>query len=422
MSLRYLLSLIVVFALLVIPAAAQDVPRVVAFSGTADGNSPQSKPIAITIAIYDDAASSSPLFLETQTVQLLQNRRFEVLLGSATRGGLPEALFADNAARWIGVKVANLPEQTPRIMMVSVPYALKSADSDKLGGLPASQYLTEFDPSAANAYTDQKVAAEAAARAAADTTLQGNIDAEAAARAAADTTLQFNIDAEAAARAQGDVDTLSAGHAYTDAKAAAEAAARAAADTTLQFNIDAEAAARAATDTTLQSNINGLSAAAITSLIADGGISISGAGNSRTITNTGDTNAADDITSLSAGVGISIVGAGNSRTIANTGDLNPADDITSLVAGNGITVIGAGSSRTIAVNPTTLNGATFGNGGSGVFTFNSTGADSRHCDGRERVDVPARPRRRGRRSGLYRLLPQGRGVDRARDQREQRPR
>jgi len=76
---------------------------------------------------------------------------------------------------------------------------------------------------------NQDSAAEAAARAAADTTLQNNIDAEAAARAAADTALQSNITNEAAARA--------------------------AADTTLQNNIDAEAAARAAADTALQANI-----------------------------------------------------------------------------------------------------------------------------------------------------------------------
>ena len=337
MVLRSLIASVVVVALLVIPAAAQEVPRVVAFSGTADGNSPPSKPVAITIAIYDDASSSTPLFLETHTVQLLQNRRFEVLLGSATPGGLPEALFANNAARWIGVKVASLAEQTPRIMMVSVPYGLKAADSDKLGGLPASEYLTEIDPSEANAYTDQKVAEEAAAR------------------SAADTTLQSNIDAEAAARAQGDIDTLGAANAYTDSKVAAEAATRAAADTTLQ------------------SNINGLTAAAITSLIADGGISISGSGNSRIITNTGDTNTADDITSLNGGAGISISGSGNSRTITNAGDINAFDDITSLIAGNGISILGAGNSRTVAGNTLTLNGATFGNGGSGVFTFNSSG-------------------------------------------------
>ena len=72
---------------------------------------------------------------------------------------------------------------------------------------------------------DAAIAAEAAARAAADTALQGNVDAEAAARAAADTALQGNVDGEAAVRA--------------------------AADTALQGNIDSEATARAAFDNTL---------------------------------------------------------------------------------------------------------------------------------------------------------------------------
>ena len=66
------------------------------------------------------------------------------------------------------------------------------------------------------------LAAETAARQAADTALQSNINVEAAARQAADTTLQTNIAAEAALRSD--------------------------ADTALQQNIDAEAAARAAGD------------------------------------------------------------------------------------------------------------------------------------------------------------------------------
>ncbi len=87
--------------------------------------------------------------------------------------------------------------------------------------------------SAANAYTDSAVAAEATARAAADTTLQSNINAETAARQTADTTLQNNINSETAARIAAD---------------AAEGAARMAADV-------AEASARMTEDTTLQSNI-----------------------------------------------------------------------------------------------------------------------------------------------------------------------
>ncbi len=89
--------------------------------------------------------------------------------------------------------------------------------------------------------------AEAATRAAADTTLQNNIDAEAATRAAADTTLQNNIDTEAATRAAADTTLQN--------NINAEAATRAAADTTLQNNINTEAAARQAGDTAIRNEI-----------------------------------------------------------------------------------------------------------------------------------------------------------------------
>jgi len=58
------------------------------------------------------------------------------------------------------------------------------------------------------------IAAETAARIAADATLQANIDAEATTRAAADTTLQNNINAEATTRAAAITAILAAGVAY----------------------------------------------------------------------------------------------------------------------------------------------------------------------------------------------------------------
>ena len=75
------------------------------------------------------------------------------------------------------------------------------------------------------------ITAEATARAAADTTLQGNIDSEATTRANADTTLQNNIDAEATTRAADDNAVEAAAAADATAKAdAAELAAKTHAD------------------------------------------------------------------------------------------------------------------------------------------------------------------------------------------------
>ena len=91
---------------------------------------------------------------------------------------------------------------------------------------------------------------EAAARAAADTTLQGNIDAEAARAQAAETTLGNSVTAEvsraqaAEATLQGNID--------------AEAAARTAADTALAGDIAAETSARTAADTALADDIAGI--------------------------------------------------------------------------------------------------------------------------------------------------------------------
>ena len=44
------------------------------------------------------------------------------------------------SARWLGVSVNGAPEQ-PRVLLLSVPYALKAADAETIGGLPPSAFL-----------------------------------------------------------------------------------------------------------------------------------------------------------------------------------------------------------------------------------------------------------------------------------------
>ena len=91
---------------------------------------------------------------------------------------------------------------------------------------------------------------------------QDAVTAEAAARVAADTTLQNNINAEAAARIAADAAEVVARNAAilveTNARIAAvsnEATLRSNADTTLQSNINAEATTRGNADTTLTNNL-----------------------------------------------------------------------------------------------------------------------------------------------------------------------
>ena len=51
-------------------------------------------------------------------------------------------LFASGESRWLGVQ-ANVPgeREQPRVLLVSVPYALKAADAETLGGLPAAAFV-----------------------------------------------------------------------------------------------------------------------------------------------------------------------------------------------------------------------------------------------------------------------------------------
>ena len=119
----------------------QAVPHVVKFGGTvkdADGK-PRTGVNGITFALYKDQAGGAALWLETQNVTLDGQGRYTVLLGANSAEGMPLEVFSANEARWLGAQPEGLPEQ--RVLLVSVPYALKAADAETLGGLPASSFV-----------------------------------------------------------------------------------------------------------------------------------------------------------------------------------------------------------------------------------------------------------------------------------------
>jgi len=129
------------------------VPRTVKSAGVlkdADGK-PRSGTFSMTFSIYSDPQGGDPLWTETQRVAVADDGAYEVLLGSTTNDGLPEDLFAGSASgsssssqpvqRWLGVQVEQEPEQSPREALVSVPYALKAVDAEKLGGRPAADFV-----------------------------------------------------------------------------------------------------------------------------------------------------------------------------------------------------------------------------------------------------------------------------------------
>jgi Chaperone of endosialidase len=125
------------------------VPMMVNFSGmlTDPSGKPLSTITGVTFSLYAEQQGGAPLWLETQNVRPDKTGHYTVQLGSATGQGLPANLFTSGQARWLGVQ-AQGQEQEPRIMLLSVPYALKAGDAQTLGGKPASAFMTVPNASA----------------------------------------------------------------------------------------------------------------------------------------------------------------------------------------------------------------------------------------------------------------------------------
>ncbi len=117
-------------------SAPAPVPPLVPYSGQIAGRTGQA---SATFLIFKDQTGGEPLFTESQTVALDEAGRYQVQLGAANPSGLPSDLFATGEARWLEVQIAGQPGE-PRVLLASVPYALKAADAATLGGLPASAF------------------------------------------------------------------------------------------------------------------------------------------------------------------------------------------------------------------------------------------------------------------------------------------
>ena len=139
-------------------SAAGTVPRLVKFAGEINpapsgitqttqiresegGKNPLRTVVGVTFSLYELQEGGSPLWSESQKVQVDEQGHYSVLLGATQPEGLPLDLFTSGKALWVGVQ-PQLPGQAeqPRVLLVAVPYSLKSSDADTLGGLPASAY------------------------------------------------------------------------------------------------------------------------------------------------------------------------------------------------------------------------------------------------------------------------------------------
>ena len=143
--------LLISAGVMVAAAAGQDaapsasvVPRLVSFSGVVKDSAGKavSGRASLTFSLYELEEGGKPLWVETQTVQTDDQGHYTALLGANSPDGLPLDLFTTGSARWLGIAPA-VPGvgELPRVLLVGVPYALKAADAETLGGKPASAFV-----------------------------------------------------------------------------------------------------------------------------------------------------------------------------------------------------------------------------------------------------------------------------------------
>ena len=125
-------------------SAVPGVPNVIRYSGSLkdvrNAILSSAAPVGVTFAIYKQEDGGAPIWQETQNVTPDSNGQYSVVLGSSSATGLPDDLFSQQEQRWLGVQVQGQEEQA-RVLLVSVPYAIKAHEAETLGGLPPSAFV-----------------------------------------------------------------------------------------------------------------------------------------------------------------------------------------------------------------------------------------------------------------------------------------
>jgi hypothetical protein len=123
-------------------SAASAVPRLVRYSGVVKevAGKPLQGAVEVSFSLYEDQEGGSAIWSERQAVEADALGRYAVLLGATQAEGLPAEIFASGKARWLEVEVQGLSPQ-PRVLLVSVPYAMKAEDAERLGGRKATDFV-----------------------------------------------------------------------------------------------------------------------------------------------------------------------------------------------------------------------------------------------------------------------------------------
>jgi hypothetical protein len=118
------------------------VRRLVKVSGvlTDFAGKPFSGEVQVKFTLSKEETDEEPLWTETQKLEVDTRGRYTALLGATQTGGVPVELFGSDDARWLGVEAEGQPPR-PRKLLVSVPYALKAVEAEKLAGKSVSDFV-----------------------------------------------------------------------------------------------------------------------------------------------------------------------------------------------------------------------------------------------------------------------------------------
>lgn len=144
-------------------------PSWVRFTGIVPSHA--STRLNLIFAIYKDQQGGEPLWQETQNVDVDAAGHYSTLLGLSSPEGVPQSIFTSSDAQWLGIRVNNGPEPS-RVLLVTVPYAMKAQSADALSGVPASGYVLRSElPQILQSLASQPASAPAASPTTSSSTL-----------------------------------------------------------------------------------------------------------------------------------------------------------------------------------------------------------------------------------------------------------
>jgi len=148
------------------------VPQLIRYSGLAPNRT--GDVVEAVFRIYASRQGGDAIWTETQRVSVDTDGKYNVLLGAASEGGLPQAVFAAGQGQWLGVSIERA-EETARTKLAAVAYAMKAADAETLGGVAAASYVTQAQlASTTQAFAATALTEQASRKVAPDTAPSGS--------------------------------------------------------------------------------------------------------------------------------------------------------------------------------------------------------------------------------------------------------